>query len=215
MILGIDTSGKNLGLALCNDGEILSSSLTSPGLRHGEIIQQMTGDFLKDSGVGFSDITGISVALGPGSFTGLRIGLAAAKGCSYASQNQLAGISTLLAGAFEFANCERKVVSIIDARRDEVYWAAFDCAGDFPKRLVPDSAASLSDLRKITEDNAIFSGPSHLAERFKSDVGSYEYRSNDKYNLAIPASVIGEKDINNGKNLDLASAVPIYIRSDF
>lgn len=215
MILGIDTSGKNLGLALCNDGAILSSSLTRPGLRHGEIIQQMTGDFLKDFGIGFSDLTGISITLGPGSFTGLRIGLAAAKGYSYASQSPLAGISTLLAGAFEFANSAQKVVSLIDARRDEVYWAAFDCSNDFPKRLVPDSAASLSDLKNIKEDNAVFSGPSHLAKQFKSDVGSYKYHSNDEYNLAIPAGIMGEKAIKNGKSLDLASAVPIYVRSDY
>ena len=82
MVLGIDTSGENLGLALSNQGKLIASSLTKPGLRHGGIIQQMIDGFLKGSGLGFSDLTGISVTLGPGSFTGLRIGLAAVKSLS-------------------------------------------------------------------------------------------------------------------------------------
>lgn len=94
MVLGIDTSGENLGLAICQDGDIMFSSLSRPGLRHGEIIQKVTKDFLLKNRISFNDLSGVSVTIGPGSFTGLRIGLSAAKGYSYSLGIPLAGVST-------------------------------------------------------------------------------------------------------------------------
>lgn len=213
MVLGIDTSGKNLGLAICHDGQLLCSSLSKPGLRHGEILQRVLRDFLSDNKIGFEDLTGLSVTIGPGSFTGLRIGLAAAKGYSYSLQIPLAGVSALLAGAYAYSDFGRKVVVVIDARRNEYYWAIFDCSGKYPIRRSEDSIGSLSDLKKMASEDIIFFGPSHLQALFLSEIKRCEYHISDDFNLAIIASYLGEQDIMKGRNVDTATVVPFYLRS--
>jgi tRNA threonylcarbamoyladenosine biosynthesis protein TsaB len=215
MVLGIDTSAENLGLAICRDGNIIFSSLSRPGLRHGEILQKVMDDFLFERGVDFSDLTGVSVTIGPGSFTGLRIGLSAAKGYSYSLGIPLAGVSTLLAGAYAHSNLDRKVLVVIDAKRKEFYWAIFDCSDRYPKRLSRDSIGSLGDLREMASENVIFFGPSHLEELFLSEIKNCEYHVSDDFNLAITASRLGEQDIINGRNIDTATVVPFYLRSRF
>ena len=166
MILGIDTSGKNLGLAVNDKGKTIASSLTKPGLRHGEIIQKMIDGFLKEHNLCFDVLTGISVTLGPGSFTGLRIGLAAAKGYSYALGLPLTGISTLLAGSAAFSHFPKKVVVVINARQNEYYWAAFDCSDNLSKRFTPDQVGPISSLKESIDDDVVFSGPPHMKEKF-------------------------------------------------
>ncbi len=215
MILGIDTSGKNLGLAVCSQGKLTASSLSKPGLRHGEIVQKMIDGFLKEHDLCFDDLTGISVTLGPGSFTGLRIGLAAAKGYSYALHLPLTGVSTLLAESAAFSQFSQKVVVVVDARRNEYYSAAFDCSDDLSLRLTPDRVGPLSSLKELADDNVVVFGPSYLKELFDSEIGPGEYYNNDDFNLAIPASLYGERDIKNGRNTDIDPLVPIYLRSDF
>lgn len=215
MVLGIDTSGENLGLAICYDGRLLYSCLSKPGLRHGEILQKVTANFLSDNRIGFRDLTGVSVTIGPGSFTGLRIGLTAAKGYSYSLQIPLAGVSALLAGAHAYSNFSRKVMVVIDARRKEFYWAIFDCSSKYPERLSGDSVGSLNDLKEMASEDIIFFGPSHLKELFLSEIKRCEYHISDDFNLAIIASYLGEQDIINGRNVDTATIVPFYLRSRF
>lgn len=213
MVLGIDTSGKNLGLAICHDGQLLYSSLSKPGLRHGEILQNVLENFLSGNGISFRDLTGISVTIGPGSFTGLRIGLTAAKGYSYSLQIPLAGVSALLAGAYAYSKFGRRVVVVIDARRNEYYWAIFDCSGKYPIRRSEDSIGSLSDLKEMASEDVIFFGPSHMQKLFLSEIKHCEYHISDDFNLAIIASWLGEQDIINGRNVDTATVVPLYLRS--
>ena len=212
MVLGIDTSGKNLGLAICHDGQVLYSSLSKPGLRHGEILQKVLKDFLSSNEIGFRDLTGVSVTIGPGSFTGLRIGLAAAKGYSYSLQIPLACVSALLAGAYAYSNFGKKVVVVIDARRNEYYWSMFDCSGKYPIRRSEDSIGSLSDLKEMASEDIIFFGPSYLEKLFLAEIKRCEYHVSDDFNLAIIASCLGEQDIIKGKNVDTATVVPLYLR---
>ncbi len=213
--MGIDTSGENLGLAICQDGDIMFSSLSRPGLRHGEIIQKVTKDFLLKNRISFNDLSGVSVTIGPGSFTGLRIGLSAAKGYSYSLGIPLAGVSTLLAGAYAFANLDKRVFVVIDAKRKEYYWAIFDCSDEYPKRLSRDSVGSIADLKEMVSDDIIFFGPSHIEKLFLSEFEGCEYRVSDNFNLADTASYLGEQDIKNRRNIDAAVVVPFYLRSRF
>ena len=215
MILGIDTSGTALGLALCKDGKITASLLTKPGLRHGEILQQNIDSFLHDNGFSLSDLTAIAVTLGPGSFTGLRIGLAAAKGYAFALNLPLTGISTLLAGAYKFSDFSKEVVVIIDARREEFYYATFDCSKKLPVRLTEDKAGKLESVLKSTDSDIIIFGPSHLKEHFVAETGQSDYYISDDYNLAEAAALAGEGQIAAGDILDRANAVPCYIRTGF
>jgi tRNA threonylcarbamoyladenosine biosynthesis protein TsaB len=212
MILAIDTSGQNLGLALANQGRIVASLLLNPGLKHGEILQNCIAKFLNEAETKLSELSGLAVTMGPGSFTGLRIGLAAAKGYCYALNLPLAGLSTLEAGANAFANTPRPVVVIFDARRNEFYWATFNCSGDIPARLSGDSVGPMSDLKDLAKSGAIFFGPAALQNQFSEHLGVLDYRPNDDFNLAIPTTLYGEKDIQRNRALDRNEVVPIYIR---
>jgi len=214
-MLGIDTSGVNLGLAVSRKGEIIASSLTKPGLRHGEILQKRIDSFLSDANISLAELRGVSVTLGPGSFTGLRIGLAAAKGYCYALNIPLAGISTLCAGAGAYTNTAEKIAVIIDARRDEIYYALFDCSGLTPRGLTPDCVGPMADLRDITDDSTILYGPGHLSEQFVAQMSQSDYHISDDYNLAESAASIGELKTADNENLETATAVPIYLRSGF
>ena len=215
MVLGIDTSGKNLGLALCDKSEIISSSLTKPGLKHGEIIQQMIEEFLSDNKADFNSLSGVSVTLGPGSFTGLRIGLAVAKGYCYALNIPITGISTLQAAAEVADVCSEKVIVVLNARKDEFYWASFDCSGDSAKRLSEDTISSFNDLKKKIDETSAFVASSHLEPLFSSmDVLNKRYYNID-LNLAVPASRLGEHDFSKKRNPDVSTLVPFYLRTEF
>lgn len=212
MNLGIDTSGTSLGLAAVADGSVIAERLTYPGLKHGEIIQNEIGRFLRDNEISFADLKGIATTIGPGSFTGVRIGLAAAKAYAYALKIPLAGLSTLHA----IAGCVRanniKLVSLLDARRNEIYWAVFERNNGQVARLSPDSIGKIDDLAELMEIDPILYGPAHLQARFERQYGAIIYRPNDEFNLAVPAALIGEDDIKHGRYFDLGSCTPIYLR---
>lgn len=215
MILAIDTSGKGLGFALCENGDIKASQLTKPGLRHGEILQSALADFLNANRIGFADITGLAVTMGPGSFTGLRIGLAAAKGYCYAFNLPLAGTSTLLAAASLCPGKSEKLIVVADAGRNELYYAMFDCTKDTPSRLVPDSIGCPDKITGLAEKDGSFCGPEHLKEQIIAGVGQCSYYNIDDYNLAIPAALEGETAILKRAYLDIKTATPVYVRSGF
>jgi tRNA threonylcarbamoyladenosine biosynthesis protein TsaB len=215
MILALDTSGKNLGLALCHDGEVIASRLSHPGLKHGEILQAAIGDFLGEAQIGFEKLTAIAVTLGPGSYTGLRIGLAAAKGYAYALRLPIVGFSTLQAGTGFLRGISPKVLSIIDARRQELYYAAFDCRGDSPRNLVPDSIGRLEDVRKLIDDDTIIVGPAAIKELIVAEKAFSDYHYSDNLNLAEPAGLWAARKLQAGEILDTALAVPVYLRVEF
>jgi tRNA threonylcarbamoyladenosine biosynthesis protein TsaB len=213
MILAIDTSGQNLGLALAANGECNHSLLLKPGLKHGEILQNTITEFIHKAGVDFDKLTAIASTLGPGSFTGLRIGLAAAKAYSYALNIPLTGISTLESAAHAITKAPKPVVVLFDAKRSEIYWAVFDCSGSRPVRLTPDTVGPIEQLKELAEDEAIFYGPQLLEGIIKQRFGVADYRDNDDFNLAIPAALSGEQDIKRGMQLERDGLVPIYLRN--
>ncbi len=212
MILGIDTSGTSLGLALAADGKSIAEKLSHPGLKHGEIIQNEIGRFLQENGFSFSDLTGISATIGPGSFTGVRIGLAAAKGYAYGLKIPLAGISTLAAMAQCLISNRSRVVTVIDAKRNEIYWAVFDCGFPQAVRLSEDNVSDLEALKELVELKPVFCVPSHLKSKFEERFNAVSYMVNDNLNLAVPAAIFGEDDIKNNKHLDLGTCAPLYLR---
>ena len=106
----------------------------------------MAQQLLEGCGLTMADIDLVAVAHGPGSFTGLRIGVAAAKGLAWAAEKPCAGCSTLEAMAWNLAGFAGEVCAAMDARRKQVYNARFRVDGDRPHRLTPDRAIALDDL---------------------------------------------------------------------
>lgn len=146
-ILALESSAMACSAALCRDGALTAQSFQCSGLTHSRTLLPMVHDLLKNCGESLDRVDVIAVAVGPGSFTGLRIGVAAAKGLAWAGGQPCAPCSTLESMAWPLAHLEgRLIVCAMDARRKQVYNALFLAQGDQLDRLAPDRAISLEEL---------------------------------------------------------------------
>ena len=146
-ILALESSATACSAALCRDGALIAQSFQNSGLTHSRTLLPMVNDMLKNCGERLEDVEVFAVAAGPGSFTGLRIGVAAVKGLAWAGEKPCAPCSTLESMAWPLAHLEgRLVVCAMDARRNQVYNALFLARGDGLERLSPDRAISLAEL---------------------------------------------------------------------
>lgn len=145
-ILAIDTAGRSASAALLRDDAVLYETVCNCGLTHSETLMPMIDAALKTGGVRPDQLDLYAVTAGPGSFTGLRIGLAAVKGMALAAGTPCAGVSTLEALAWCHTG-SGTVIAALDARRGQVYWAGFDL--ETHERLTPDDAAPVEALEKF------------------------------------------------------------------
>ena len=148
-ILAVDTAGKTAGVALLQDDRLLYEVYLDGGMTHSETLMPMIDTCLKMCGMICADIDLYGVNAGPGSFTGLRIGLAAVKGLAFPRETLCAPVSTLEALAAEHTG-EGTVLCALDARRALVYSAAFDLATH--SRLLEDDARAVADLADFVEN---------------------------------------------------------------
>lgn len=145
-ILALETSAKAVSAAVSEDGKILCSGYQDTGLTHSRTLMPIVEHILKNTGLAVADMDAIAVAAGPGSFTGIRIGVAAAKGLAFAADKPAVGVSTLAAMARNVAFCDGLVICAMDARRQQVYNALFEAKDGRLTRLTPDRAIALEEL---------------------------------------------------------------------
>ena len=145
-ILAFETSAKAASVALTQEGKLLGESYQNTGLTHSQTLMVMAQDLLRQCGVAISQLDAVAVANGPGSFTGVRIGVAAAKGLAWGAELPCVGVSTLSAMAVGLGAWQGYVCPVMDARRNQVYNALFhvDC-GKYT-RIREDRAISLQEL---------------------------------------------------------------------
>ena len=148
LILAFETSAKAGSVALLEDGILLAESYQNTGLTHSQTIMSMAESMLLCSGKTPKDVEAVAVAAGPGSFTGVRIGVAAAKGFAWGSQIPCYGISTLEAMAQSLGLWQGVICCVMDARRNQVYNGIFRSEQGKLTRLTEDRAISLEDLEK-------------------------------------------------------------------
>ena len=145
-ILAFETSAKAASVALTEDGKLLGEAYQNTGLTHSQTLMVMAENLLKQCGLTAADLGGIAVAAGPGSFTGVRIGVAAAKGFAWGGELPCWGVSTLEAMAETLGAFEGYVCPVMDARRSQVYNALFRVHCGECTRIREDRAISLQDL---------------------------------------------------------------------
>jgi len=152
-VLGIDTALPTASVALIQDGELLAEEIHGgrnqgggfqPLGNHAEVVLPLIESLLEKAQITVQQLSGIAVSIGPGSFTGLRIGLATAKGIAYESGLPLVGVSTLHANAARVNNFEGIIASLLDARKSELYLALFRRDNVTTTRLTSDSIVSVS-----------------------------------------------------------------------
>ena len=145
-ILAIESSAVTASVAVTEDELLLAQSFQNSGLTHSATLMPMAADLLKNTGLSMGDIDVIAVAAGPGSFTGIRIGVAAAKGLAWPEDKPCAPCSTLESMAWQCAHMEGEICAVMDARRKQVYNARFRGCGDSLERLSEDRAISVEEL---------------------------------------------------------------------
>ena len=146
LILAFETSAKAASVALHDGEKLLGESYQNTGLTHSQTLMVMAEDLLKQCGKTAADVTAVAVAEGPGSFTGVRIGVAAAKGFAWGAEIPCYGVSTLEAMAASLNAWEGTVCSVMDARRSQVYNALFAANCGSYTRIREDRAISLREL---------------------------------------------------------------------
>jgi tRNA threonylcarbamoyladenosine biosynthesis protein TsaB len=191
-VLGIDTSGKNASVAVTEDGKLLAQYFVRTNKTHSQVILPLCRKMLEDLGIELNDIDRFAVAAGPGSYTGLRIGISAVKALSFALDRQCNGISTLEAIAYNFAGTfDGYICTVMKARLDIVYCAVFRMNGQKPEYCMADCMMTLGELAdklaefdskiiaagdaaeeliKKTQQNNIFLAPAHLREQLASGI---------------------------------------------
>ena len=147
MILALESSATACSVALTRDGELIAQAYQHSGLTHSRTLLPMVDSVLNSCGESMDHVDVVAVAVGPGSFTGLRIGVATAKGMAWPDDKDCAPCSTLESMAWPLAHMGGKViVCAMDARRSQVYNAIFLAEGGKLRRLSEDRAISLAEL---------------------------------------------------------------------
>lgn len=158
-LLALESSAKSASVAVTEDGILLGQYWLNCGLTHSRTLLRMAESLLSDAGLEMNDLGAVAVAIGPGSFTGVRIGVAAAKGLAWATGIPACGVSTLKAMALPLKDRADVVICpVMDARLKQVYNARFLSDGESLGRLCDDRALSIADL----EDEILLDGRKHL-----------------------------------------------------
>lgn len=145
-ILAFETSAKAASVAILEEDKLLGESYLNCGQTHSRTLMKLAEELLSVCELTAEDITAVACAAGPGSFTGVRIGTAAAKGFAWGRELPCVGVSTLEAMAQQARLFEGIVCCAMDARRAQVYNAIFSCEGGILTRLTEDRAISLEEL---------------------------------------------------------------------
>ena len=218
MILAFETSAKAASVALTDQGVLLAESYQNTGLTHSQTLLSMAEDLMKSCNVTAADITAVAVAAGPGSFTGVRIGVAAAKGFAWGRDIPCYGVSTLEAMATGLGVYEGYIVPTMDARRSQTYTAIFHAKAGALTRVAEDQAISYAELGeklKNLEENVFLVGDgaklcyNMLIETVPGLVLPPEHRLHQR---ASGVALIAKQQIDAGLTGDGASLAPNYLR---
>ena len=218
MLLAFETSAKAASVALFEGEKLLGESYQNTGLTHSQTLLTMAEDLLKNCGATANDLTGVAVAAGPGSFTGVRIGVAAAKGLAWGKEIPCWGVSTLEAMALGLGAQDGYVLATMDARRAQVYTALFLAENGVISRIFEDCAIALTELKERIEklEKPIFlvgDGSALTYNTLKADVPGLILPPEHKmHQRAVGVGLAATAAISRGESGDAASLSPNYLR---
>ena len=218
LILAFETSAKAASTALLEDGRLLGESYQNTGLTHSQTLMVMAENLLKQCGKTVADVNAVAVAAGPGSFTGVRIGVAAAKGFAWGGEVPCYGVSTLEAMALSLGAYQGYVCPVMDARRSQVYNALFYVNRGQLDRITEDRAISLEQLKQellalkepvfLVGDGSILTYRT-LSEEVPNLVLPPEHRMHQR---AVGVALLAAQKIAAGEPGDGAALTPNYLR---
>lgn len=217
LILAFETSAKSVSTALVRDGALLGEYYQNSGQTHSRTLMKLAQDLLDNCDLKPADVTHVAYANGPGSFTGVRIGAAAAKGFCWGAELPCLPVSTLLGMARYHTELEGILCPCMDARRSQVYNALFRCENGRLTRLCPDRALSLEELSRdlaqldepiyLLGDGALLTWQT-LAQRHNLILLPEHLR----HQRAAGVALAGYDAVLRGETADPALSVPNYLR---
>ena len=218
--LGVDTATSRGSIALVSSGRVLVETQLEERARHARDLLLRIDRLLQGIGAGPDDLLGIGVAVGPGSFTGVRIGMATGKGLAYALQIGLAGLSTLqaLALAARMGLDERfmTIGPAIDAGRGEIYWALFRTEGDRLVREGPDRSSAPAEVARSLPPRTALVGDGSAAILRETGAGGRDIRPIEPCPLLAGAIAIwASREIAPGTGYRVESLAPNYLRPSY
>lgn len=218
-ILGIDSSGLVATVALQSDDILVGEYTIHNQKTHSQTLLPMIHDMLELAGTGAEELDAIAVAAGPGSFTGLRIGAATAKGLGQALGIPLVAVPTLEGLAYNLAGADVLVCPMMDARRNQTYYGIYDVSGDLPRAVVSQEVAPIETvfekIRKIGQEILfIGDGVPVFAQRLAEESGlSYRLGADSvRYQRASSVTALGRKYMEMGKAVPAKEFAPTYLR---
>ena len=214
-ILALDSSAKSASVAIAEDNKIIGSFFINTTLTHSQTLVPMIDSLLENTKTSIKDIDAFAISAGPGSFTGVRIGVSAIKGMAMATNKKCIPISTLESMAYNFLHQNATIVAVMDARCNQVYNANFTISNGEITRLCEDRPISIEDL---TQEVSTIDGDVILVG--DGAVLCYEYMKNLKNVILSPENLryqnaFGVVCCAFSKNQNQVTAqelLPVYLR---
>jgi tRNA threonylcarbamoyladenosine biosynthesis protein TsaB len=216
LILGIETSTKTGSVAIVSESGVIAQYSLNIEVTHSERLMSTVDGVLRDTGLSIAAMDGYAVAMGPGSFTGLRIGISTVKGLALATGRPVAAVPTLQALAWNLPFTALPVCPMLDARKNEVYAALYRYEGAMLVLTMPEAAVPIAALSEKIEGMTVFTG--EAAHIYRSEI---ERQFGDRALFAPSSAIlpsaaavaeIGLAMIRNNKQADPDSMTPLYIR---
>lgn len=220
-ILALECSAGPVSAAVCEDGKILALSFANVKLTHSQTLMPMVENTLSAALCKIDDINGIAISSGPGSFTGIRIGISAAKGLAAPLNLPCVGVSTLLSMAYNYRDTDCTVCAVMDARCNQVYNALFDITGGKITRLCEDRAILSEELaenlKKLSQTGGkrviiVGDGTEVFYPFVKGFDGIYKSGEKNRYQNASSVALAAETLFKDGHAVSPDRLLPVYLR---
>lgn len=230
-VIGIDTASGAASVALVENGLLLSEKTdlrcesARDAIRRGgksnraETLLPLIELLFESTGVSLQNITGFALSIGPGSFTGLRIGLSTVKGLAYGWQIPVVGVSTLFAHAARVTDYEGLICALLDARKNEVYAAVFRKTADIVNRVTEDVVASAANVVEMVRglqrgSPCLFVGDGAVVYKhlFLELPGGCLPETTNYPTVAAAVARLGEDRFRSNRVDDLGALTPAYVR---
>ena len=215
-ILGIDSSTPGCSVALLSDDTVVAEQIAEPRPSHSKYLLQMVDHVLKKGQFHLDDVDGFAVTIGPGSFTGLRIGVSLLKGFVLATEKPFVGVNSLEALAHTIDSPDHPICTVLDARKSEVYAAVFESRKDGLHPVLKENAFSPETLCEKIKFPALFigSGVERYHQIFKESLGSrfVEPGTQSRLSSAAGAAIMASRQFDDQKYFDLDQLKINYIR---
>jgi tRNA threonylcarbamoyladenosine biosynthesis protein TsaB len=228
MILGIDCATSIASAALVRSGQVLADVIYPPGgsdlgrrAGHAEILLPLIESVLERTGRALGDLRGIALTVGPGSFTGVRIGLSTVQGLVYGSGIPTEGISTLWANARRVIGRDGLVCPLLDARKGEVYTALFRRDGQALARLAPDAVLPVEEALERVQVRAGGEPCLFIGDGVQRYDGAIRAAAGDRFrpaeegrypSAAAAAALLGELRLRVAEPRSVSGLTPVYLR---